>query len=73
MINDDDENVYLTKIKNFNDLKVDQTSEVYKSFITRENTELRNSILEAYDFYLNEKYDVNINQMAIKSVKNIFQ
>ena len=73
LINDDEENVYLTKIKKFNDLKVNQTSEVYKSFITRENTELRNSILEAYDFYLNEKYDVKINQMAIKSVKNIFQ
>ena len=73
LINDDEENVYLTKIKKINDLKINQTSEVYKSFITRENTELRNSILEAYDFYLNEKYDVKINQMAIKSVKNIFQ
>ena len=73
LINDDKENIYLTKIKNFNDLKIDQSSEIYKSYITRENTEIRNSILEAYDFYLNEKYDVNINQMAIKSVKNIFQ
>ena len=72
LINDEKDKIYLAKIKNFSDLDVDKNSENYKSFINKENTRIRNNILKSYDLLLNEKYSVNINQIAIDNVKNLF-
>ena len=30
-------------------------------------------MIEAYNLLLTDKYDVNINQIAINNIKNIFQ
>ena len=73
LINDDDDKIYLAKIKNFVDLKLDANSKDYDLSINKENTRMRTSILQSYDLFLNDKYNVNINQIAINNVKNLFQ
>ena len=73
LISDDKDKIYLAKIKKYNDIKFDENSENYKSFISKENTQIRNSILQSYDYFLNDKYNVNINQVAINNIKNLFQ
>ena len=73
LISDDKNKIYLAKIKKYNDIKYDENSENYKSFISKENTQIRNSILQSYDYFLNDKYNVNINQVAINNIKNLFQ
>ena len=73
LINDEEDKIYLAKIKNFKDVNLNKNSENYKSFIKKENTRMRNSILQSYDLLLNAKYKVNTNQIAIDNVKNLFQ
>ncbi len=73
LINDEENKIYLAKIKNFKDVNLNKNSEDYKSFIKKENTRMRNSILQSYDLLLNAKYKVNTNQITIDNVKNLFQ
>ena len=73
LISDENSRIYLAKVKKINDIKIDTNSEKYKSFISKENTQIRNSILQSYDYFLNDKYNVNINQLAINNIKNLFQ
>ena len=73
LINDEEDKIYLAKVKNFKDVNFNKDSKDYKSFIKKENTRMRNSILQSYDLLLNAKYKVNTNQIAIDNVKNLFQ
>lgn len=73
LINDEKNNVYLAKIKNFEDIKLQFDTKDYDMFANKENTRIRNDILKSYDLFLNKKYNVNINQIAINNVKNLFQ
>ncbi len=73
LINDEKDKIYLAKIKKHNDIKINKDTKDYKSFISKENTRIRNSILKSYDFLLNDKYNVNVNQIALNNVKNLFQ
>ena len=73
LINDEENNIYLAKIKNYNNVKLELNSKDYDQFFTKDNTRIRNNILKSYDLFLNEKYNVNINEVAINNVKNLFQ
>ncbi len=73
LINDDKDQIYIAQIKKYMDLEIDKKSKDYKLFKNKENSQMRNSILKSYDFLLNNKYKVDINQTAINSVRNLFQ
>ncbi len=72
LINDENDKIYLTKIKNYKNILVDLESDQFKSFILKENTYNRKTILKSYDVFLNNKYNVDINQTAINNIKNLF-
>ena len=71
MINDDKSKIYLAKVKNRIN-ETDITEAKLKEYAINQNTNIKNSILKSYDIFLNEKYNVNINQIAINKVKNLF-
>ena len=73
LINDKNNNIYLIKIKNAINKVVDKKSEDFKSYIAKENSNSKNSILKSYDLFLNNKYNVVVNQKTINRVKNLFQ
>jgi peptidyl-prolyl cis-trans isomerase D len=73
LISDEENNIYLASVKELNHIKLEKNTENYKIFIDKENTRIRNSILQSYDYFLNDKYNVNINQIAINNIKNLFQ
>ena len=73
LINDNDNKIYLVKIKNYEDIDLKKDSDEFKSYISKENTNNRNAILKSYDIFLNDKYKIDINQKAINTVKNLFQ
>ncbi len=72
LINDDKSNIYLAKIKKRQYLE-DFTEENLKEYAIKQNTNNKNNILKSYDLFLNQKYNVNINETALNNVKNIFQ
>ena len=47
--------------------------EKFKEYIKKQNTNTKNNILKSYDFFLNEKYNVVLNQKTIERVKNFFK
>ena len=73
LISDESSNIYLAKIINYKNMNLNKSSDDYQSFIKKENTKIRNSILKSYDYVLNKKYDVTVNQLAINNIKNLFQ
>ena len=73
LINDDNNNIYLVKIKNYINDDLDKDTNEFDLYINKEKSNIRNNILESYDIFLNKKYKVDINQNAINKVKNFFQ
>ncbi len=73
LINDDKNNVFLAKIKNFRTKTLEKNNEKLKEYLNKQNSNIKNSILKSYDQYLNNKYDVVLNQKTIERVKNFFR
>ena len=72
LINDDKSKIYLAKIKKkLNQTEV--TESKLKEYTTNQNTNIKNSILKSYDIFLNDKYNVDINKVAINNVENYFK
>ena len=72
LINDEKENIYLAKVKNYQLELVDSNNKM-KDYINKQNSNLKNGMLKSYDLYLNSRYDVTLNQKTIERVKNFFQ
>ena len=73
LINDENDNIYLAKVKDYDDMTKQMEQKDFEKFLSKENTKIRNDILKSYDLFLNKKYNVDINQTAINNVKNLFQ
>ena len=73
LINDENNNIYLAKINNYDEQNTEMNSEDFEKLLNKENMEIRNNILKSYDLLLNQKYNIDINQIAINNVKNLFQ
>ena len=73
LINDENDNIYLAKINSYDNAESQISSEDYDQYSNKENTRIKNTILKTYDLFLNQKYNVDINQAAINNVKNLFQ
>ena len=73
LINDEKNNIYLARIKGFQTKKMDNNENKYKEYIEKQNSYKKNSLLKSYDSFLNNKYNVVLNQKTVERVKNFFQ
>ncbi len=71
LINDEKNNIYLAKVKKFKNQKIEDKK--IKEYINKQNSYIKNSMLKSYDLFLNNKYNVVLNQKTIERVKNFFQ
>ena len=71
LINDENNNIYLAKIKSFENKVISE--EKLKEYNNKLNSNIKNTMLKSYDLYLNNKYEVVLNQKTIERVKNFFQ
>ena len=72
LINDEMSNIYLAKIKNFQNETMENNDKI-NEYASKQNSNLKNDMLKSYDLYLNSRYDVTLNQKTIERVKNFFQ
>jgi len=72
LINDENNNIYLAKVKKIFDEKTDVNKNI-DEYTSKQNTNNKNSILKSYDLLLNKKYNVVLNQKTIERVKNFFK
>tara|TARA_B100000902_G_scaffold178802_1_gene172042 strand:- start:2566 stop:3984 length:1419 start_codon:yes stop_codon:yes gene_type:complete len=73
LINDDQNNIYLAKIKKFENELIENDLNILKKYNDKENSNIKNDMLNSYDLYLNTKYNIVLNQKTIERVKNFFQ
>ena len=73
LINDEKNNIYLVKVKNIINQSINSDNDQFKEYLDKENANAKKNILKSYDLFLNEKYNVVLNQKTIERVKNFFQ
>ena len=73
LINDEKNDIYLAKIKEYQEIEIDNDSDEYKRYVDKQSSNSKNTLLKSYDLFLNEKYNVILNQKTIERVKNYFQ
>ena len=72
LINDEKENIYLAKVKDYQVELIDNNNEII-DYTNKQNSNLKNNMLKSYDLYLNSRYNVTLNQKTIERVKNFFK
>ena len=71
LINDEQNNIYLAKLINFQNKP--KNSEMINEYTFKQNSNIKNTMLKTYDLFLNDKYNVTLNKKTIERVKNFFQ
>ena len=62
--------IQINAIKNFS---IDKTNISYDKYFVESNINLKNNIYSSYDYYLNDKYDITLNQKTLNRIKNYFK
>ena len=73
MISDNQDNIFVAKVIKYEDISIDQNSNKFKATSNEASAKNRNSILKSYDFLLNNKYKVIVNEKTLDRVKNYFK
>ena len=73
LITDKQNNIFVAKIISYEDKNISQNSDEYNSISNEASALNRNSILQSYDYLLNNKYKVVVNEKTLERVKNYFR
>ena len=73
LISDDKDNIFVAKTIKFEDQNISENSTQYNAISNEASAQNRNSILKSYDYLLNNKYKVVVNQKTLDRVKNYFK
>jgi peptidyl-prolyl cis-trans isomerase D len=73
LIADKNDNIFVAKVINYKDIKISQNSKEFNKISNETSAENRNGILKSYDYLLNNKYKVVINEKTLDRVKNYFR
>ncbi len=71
LINDEKNNIYLAKVIKFEN-KLNDDNE-FNKYSNKQNSNIKKTMLKSYDLFLNNKYEVDLNQKTVERVKNFFQ
>ena len=52
---------------------IDNKTEQFDKVAIEEGAENKNNILKSYDYFLNDKYEVVVNEQTLDRVKNYFK
>ena len=73
LIADKVDNIFIAKIISFEIPNILQSSNKFKTIASEASAENRNGILKSYDYLLNSKYKVTVNEKTLDRVKNYFR
>jgi len=72
LIADEKDNIFLAKIINYEEKNISDSLE-FNETSNETSAQNKNSILQSYDYLLNNKYKVVINEKTLERVKNYFK
>jgi peptidyl-prolyl cis-trans isomerase D len=73
LLSDEVQNIYLAKIIKSNQKNIIKNSNDYKKYNDEANKTMKNDMYSSYDYILNKKYKVKINQKTLERVKNYYR
>ena len=71
LITDREDNIFIAKVINFEDTKISQDSNILNAINNEASAENRNGILRSYDYLLNNKYEVIVNEKTLDRSKKL--
>jgi|TARA_B110001452_G_scaffold243910_1_gene227620 peptidyl-prolyl cis-trans isomerase D len=73
LVADEEDNIFIAKpIKSY-EQNISENSEIFNTISNEASAQNRNSILKSYDYILNNKYKVVVNEKTLDRVKNYFR
>ena len=73
LIADEMNNIFIAKTVNYEETNIKKDSANFNKISIEEGAQNKNSILKSYDLFLNQRYQVVINQKTLDRVKNYFK
>ena len=73
LITDNNNNIYLSKIKNIYEKEISNSSKDFLKYNNQSNNKIIDQMYLSYDLLLNTKYNVKINEKTLERVKNYFR
>ena len=73
LISDDEQNIYLAKIIKSHHENILKSSNEFANYNNKANKKMRDNMYSSYDYLLNKKYKVKINQKTLERVKNYYR
>jgi len=73
LIADKQNNVFIAKIVNFTEENISKNSINFDKISIEEGAQSKNNILKSYDSFLNNRYEVIVNDKTLERVKNYFK
>ena len=73
LVVDNKNNVFVAKTIKYEEQNISENSNDFNDISNQASAENRNSILKSYDYLLNDKYKVVINEKTLDRVKNYFR
>ena len=73
LITDKNDNIFIARVLSYEDINISQNSNEFNKISNEASAENRNGILKSYDYLLNNKYKVIVNEKTLVRVKNYFR
>ena len=73
LISDNKKNIYVAKIIKFYEGNISENSDKFSNYVNQSNTKIKDYMLTSYDFLINDKYKIKINQKTLERIKNYFR
>ena len=73
LVSDKDNNIYLIKIIEIEYKNISKNAENFLKYKKQTNDQIKDSINDSYDFFINSKYTIKINEKTLERVKIYFR
>ena len=73
LVSDTEENIYLAKINGTTVSNLFKNSDLISKYLNQSNQKIKNHLLESFDLFIQDKYEITINQKTLERVKNYFK
>jgi peptidyl-prolyl cis-trans isomerase D len=73
LIGDNNDDIYLAQVIKLYQNNISKNSTDYLTFVNETNIKIRDNMYSSYDYFLNDKYKIKINQKTLERVKNYFR
>ena len=73
LIVDNENNVFIANIVKYEEQNITKNSDRFNTVSLKTDAQNRNSMLKSYDYFLNDKYKVIVNNKTLDRVKNYFK